>query len=96
MPPAPGIQPAAVACLRSPLISAQFCASVGGTEHRCIFHTGVHGVGIAQRRLKMPHALELPRMRRAVVPLVRARHALIAELVAHRVPTLRRRRPTAA
>src|SRR5262245_35543984 len=36
----------------------------------------------------MPDALELPRMRRAVVPLVRARNAIVGELVADRLPRL--------
>src|SRR5207249_5179362 len=39
-------------------------------------------LGIMQRRLQMPNALELPRMLRAVVPLVRARHTVIDKLVA--------------
>ena len=36
----------------------------------------------------MPDALELPRVRRAVVPLVRAGHAVVGELVADRLPGL--------
>ena len=36
----------------------------------------------------MPDARELPRVRRAVVPLVRARDALVRELVADRLPRL--------
>ena len=49
--------------------------AVGRAEQRGILDAGVDGVGIGQRRLEMPDALELPRVRRAVVPLVRARHA---------------------
>ena len=36
----------------------------------------------------MPHALEFPGMRRAVVPLVRPCNAFINELVSHRLPRL--------
>src|ERR1700678_1239459 len=36
----------------------------------------------------MPDSLELPGMRRAVVPLVRPGHAVVHELVAHRLPGL--------
>jgi hypothetical protein len=46
-------------------------AAVGGAEKRRIFNSRVHRVRIAERWLQMPHALELPRMLRAVVPLVR-------------------------
>src|ERR1700683_2386665 len=35
----------------------------------------------------MPHSLEFPRVRRAVVPLVRAGDSFIYELVAHRLPS---------
>src|SRR5579862_8758129 len=34
----------------------------------------------------MPHPLELPRVWRAVVPLMRAGNAFVGELVAHRLP----------
>ena len=46
-------------------------AAVGGAEEGGVFHAGVDRVGIGERRLEMPDALELPRMLRAVVPLVR-------------------------
>src|SRR5450432_1179215 len=36
----------------------------------------------------MPDALELPRMLRAVVPLVRARDAVVDKLIADRLPRL--------
>ena len=61
-------------------------AAVCGLEQRRILHAGVHRLRVRERRLQMPHPLELPRMRRAVVPLVRAGHALVSELVAHRRP----------
>ena len=47
-------------------------AAVGRTEQCGVFHAGVDGVRIGERRLQMPDSLELPRMRRAVIPLVRA------------------------
>ena len=46
-------------------------ATVGRAEQGGVFDPGVDGVRVGQRRLEMPDALELPRMRRAVVPLVR-------------------------
>ena len=46
-------------------------AAVGRAEDRGVFHAGVDGVGIGQRRFEVPDALELPGMLRAVVPLVR-------------------------
>src|SRR5262249_48077196 len=49
---------------------------------------GVDGVGIVGRRLEVPHALELPGARCAVVVLVRAGDALVLELVAGRLPGL--------
>jgi hypothetical protein len=57
------------------------CAAVGGAEERGVFHAGVAGVGVGERGLKVPDALELPRMRGAVVPLVRAGGAVVGELV---------------
>jgi hypothetical protein len=44
--------------------------AVGRLEHRGVLHAGENRVGIAQRRLEMPDALELPGVLRAVVPLV--------------------------
>src|SRR5690606_16430629 len=46
-------------------------AAVGGFEQRGILDAGVHGIRILRRTLEVPHALELPWMRRAVVPEVR-------------------------
>ena len=63
-------------------------AAVGGAEQRGVFHSGVNGVGIGERRLEMPDALELPGMLRAVVPLVRGERlagfgrSVVDELVA--------------
>ena len=63
-------------------------AAVGRAEQRRVLDAGVDRVGIGQRRLEMPDALELPRVRRAVVPQVRAGDAVVHELVAHRLPRL--------
>ena len=46
-------------------------AAVGRAEDGGVFDAGVDGVGIGERRLEVPDALEFPRMLRAVVPLVR-------------------------
>ena len=63
-------------------------AAVGRAEQGGVFHPGVDGVRIGQRRFEMPDALELPGVRRAVVPLVSAGDAVVHELVAHRLPRL--------
>ena len=60
--------------------------AVGRPEQAGVLHPGVDGVGVVQRRLQVPDPGELPRVRRAVVPLVRARLALVAEIVADRLP----------
>jgi len=46
-------------------------SAVGGAEERGIFDAGIDRLGIGERGLKMPDALELPRMLRTVVPLMR-------------------------
>ena len=71
IPPAPGCQRGPVPLPRSPGSSFQVLAAVGRAEDRGIFDAGIDGVRIGQRRLEVPDALELPRMLRAVVPLVR-------------------------
>ena len=87
MPPAPGCQdvPCAVA---QPGQFLPGLAAVRGTEQGGVFHTGIDGVRVGQRRLEMPDALEFPGVLRAVVPLVRAGYAFVGELVAHRFPVL--------
>ena len=55
-------------------------------EQRRVLHPRVHRIGIGPVRLQVPDAGELPGMRRAVVPLVRAGLALVLELVAHGAP----------
>ena len=87
-PPAPGVP------LRSGTVTAQArqfvpaLAAVGRAEHGRVLDAGVRGIRIGQRRLDVPDALELPRVRCAVVPLVRARDAVIRELVVHGGPRL--------
>ena len=45
-------------------------AAVGGAKQSGVFDSGVDGVGIGERRLEMPDALELPGMLRAVIELM--------------------------
>ena len=61
-------------------------AAVGRAEDRRVLGTGVHRVGVVQRRFEVPDPLELPRSRRPVVPQVVAHLALVGELVADRLP----------
>src|SRR5215217_5298857 len=63
-------------------------AAVRGLEERRILGAGEDRVGVVVRRLEVPHARELPRVLRAVVPLVGAGRALVGELVADRLPRL--------
>src|SRR5882672_5365490 len=46
-------------------------AAIFGFEKRGIFHTGKNRVGFRQRWLEVPDALELPRMLRAIIKLMR-------------------------
>ncbi len=55
-------------------------------EESCVFHAGVHRIRVGERRFQMPDSLELPRMRRPVVPLMRAGDTFVHELVSHRLP----------
>ena len=61
-------------------------AAVGGLEEGGVFHAGIDLVRVGERGLKVPDALELPRVRRAVVPLVGAGRAFVGKLVADRLP----------
>ena len=62
--------------------------AVGRAEQGGVFHPGVNGIRIGQRRFEMPDALELPGVLRAVVPLVRGegfagfRRSVVDEFVA--------------
>ena len=88
MPPAPGCQRDPEPWPRSPGSSCQVCPPSVERNKGGVFHPGVDRVGIGERRFQVPDALELPGVRRAVVPLVRAGDALVDELVAHRLPRL--------
>ena len=88
IPPAPGCQRWPGAWSRSPESSCHVCPPSVDAEQRGVFHPGVDGIRIGQRRFEMPDALELPGVLRAVVPLVRAGDAVVGELVADRLPRL--------
>ena len=88
IPPAPGCHFGPEPWPRSPGKFLPVLPAVGRAEQGGVFHAGVDGIGIGERRFEMPDALELPGMRRAVVPLVRAGDAVVDELVAHRLPGL--------
>src|SRR5438132_1796262 len=57
-------------------------------EQPGVFDAGVDRVRIGRRWLEMPDPRELPRVRRAVVPQVRARGTVVHELVARGLPRL--------
>ena len=63
--------------LRTSAVTAQagkflpVLSAIGGAENGGVLHARVHRVGFGERRLDVPHALELPRMLRTVVPLMR-------------------------
>src|SRR5262249_25540144 len=63
-------------------------AAVDRAEERRVLNPGVDRIRIGRGRLEMPHARELPRSWRAVVPEVRAHGTLVGELVSHRLPRL--------
>src|SRR5262249_3778411 len=63
-------------------------AAVGRAEERRVLNPGVDRIRIGRGRLEMPHARELPRSWRAVVPEGRADGTLVRELVSHRLPRL--------
>ena len=88
MPPAPGCHSDPVPWPRRPDSSCQVFPPSVRAEQRGVFHAGIDRVRIGQRRFEMPDPLELPRMLRAVVPLVRGqrfagfRRRVVDELVA--------------
>ena len=57
-------------------------AAIRRFENRRVLRTRVSRVGIGGRRLDVPDAFELPRMRRAVIPEMFTHLALVNELVA--------------
>ena len=74
---------AAQTCHLGPVLPA-----VGRPEQPRVFDPGVNRVRIGQRRFEVPHPLEFPGMRRAVVPLMRAWDAIVQESVADGRPSL--------
>src|SRR5688572_16618796 len=64
-----------------PGLTAVSRAAQGG-----VFDPSVDGGGIDQRAFEMPDAREFPGVWGAIIPLVRARDAVVYELVAHRLP----------
>ena len=86
MPPAPGCQRRPGPVGAQPGQLAPGLPAVGGLEQPGVLHPGVDRVRVVERRLQMPHPGELPRVRRAVVPLMRARLTVVAEVVADRLP----------
>src|SRR5581483_7028435 len=77
-------RPGAVAAQPGQLLPV--LAAIGGSKQRCVLYARVDGVRIGRRWLETPDARELPRARRSVVPQMRARLALVGELVANRLP----------
>src|SRR5450432_2565419 len=58
-------------------------AAIGRAKERSVFHSRKDHVRIGQRWLEMPHSLELPRVRGAVVPLMRSGHTFVGKVVTH-------------
>src|ERR1017187_8261966 len=62
--------------------------AIGRTKKGGVLNPCVDRVRIGEGRLQVPDALELPWMRRAVVPLVGSGNARVSEFVAHGLPGL--------
>ena len=60
-------------CSRRPWSSCQVAAPSVDLNSAASCDPGVHRVGVGRRRLEVPDPGELPRLQRAVVPLVHAR-----------------------
>ncbi|MGD8752805.1 MAG: hypothetical protein PVG14_15340 [Anaerolineales bacterium] len=60
--------------------------AIGRAEQGGVLHASVNRVRIGQGGFEMPNTLELPRVGRTVIPLVRAGDAFVDKLVAHRLP----------
>src|SRR5207253_3162679 len=56
-------------------------SAVRGAEQGRVFDSRIHGIGVGERRLEVPNALELPGVGCAVVPLVCAGYTVVGELV---------------
>ncbi len=75
-------------CMRSEAVHlAPTLATVERAEQRRVLDACVDRVRVSCRRLEVPDPRELPRVRRPVVPLVRAGGAAVDELVADGMPT---------
>jgi hypothetical protein len=86
MPPAPGCQCGPEPCSRRPGSSVQVPPPSTDRNSAASSTPASTGVRIGRRRRQVPHPRELPGVRRAVVPLVGARHVRVGELVADRRP----------
>ena len=62
--------------------------AIGRAKQGRVLDARIHGVGVGQGGLKVPNAVKLPRMRRAVVPLMCTGNAVVDKLIAHRPPGL--------
>ncbi len=62
--------------------------TIGGPEQRRILDPRIHCIRIGQRRFEVPDPLELPRVRCAVVPLVRPGCAVVDERIPGSFPRL--------
>ena len=62
-------------------------ARIVGPEQSCILHAGVKRVGGEERRFDMPDTLELPGVRRAVIPLVRSGQTIVGKMIVDHGPT---------
>src|SRR4029077_13855811 len=60
--------------------------AVAAPEQAGVLDPRVDRVRVVKRRLEVPDPGDLPRVRRAVVPLVRARLAFVAEVASGRRP----------
>jgi hypothetical protein len=63
-------------------------AGIGGLEECGILHAGEDGVRVRGGGFQVPDAFEFPRMLGAIIPLVRAGDAVIAEFIANGRPAL--------
>src|SRR5882762_10476818 len=63
-------------------------SSISCAEYCGVFHPGVNGIRIAERWFKVPDSLELPRVRRAVVPLMSPGDAIVHKFIADGLPRL--------
>src|SRR5882672_2200764 len=65
-------------------------SAIGCAEQGSVFDPGVNSVRIVQRWFEMPDSLELPGVRRPVVPLMSAGNAVVHKFVSDGLPRLSR------